>query len=85
MLYEHLNMEIIRTASIIYKLLRRRGRENREKHAEGLCFRLIKEARSVTINILSKKYFLFKSFVKIELSYVFTINMFSTTENCMEK
>ena len=32
-----------------------------------------------------KKYFLFKSFVKVELSYVFTINMFSTTENCMEK
>ena len=28
-------------------------------------------------------YFLFKSFVKIELSYVFTINMFSTAENCM--
>ena len=33
----------------------------------------------------SKKSFLFKSFVKIELSYVFTINMFSTAENCMEK
>ena len=32
-----------------------------------------------------KKYFLFKSFVKVELSYVFTINMFSTAENCMEK
>ena len=59
MLYGHINMEIIRTASIIYKLLRRRGRENREKHAEGLCFRLIKEARSVTINILSKKIFSF--------------------------
>ena len=25
---------------------------------------------------------LFKSFVKVELSYVFTINMFSTAENC---
>ena len=33
----------------------------------------------------SKKKILFKSFVKIELSYVFTINMFSTAENCMEK
>ena len=32
-----------------------------------------------------KKYFLFKSFVKIELSYVFTINLFSTAENGMEK
>ena len=27
-----------------------------------------------------KKYFLFKSFVKIELSYIFTINMVSTAE-----
>ena len=32
-----------------------------------------------------KKYFLFKSFVKIELSYIFTINMVSTAENCKEK
>ena len=30
--------------------------------------------------IFRKKYFLFKSFVKIELSYVFTINMFITVE-----
>ena len=36
------------------------------------------------MNIFRKKYFLFKSFVKIELSYVFTINMYSTAENCME-
>ena len=45
---------------------------------------LFKETRSVTMNIFSKKK-LFKSFVKIELSYVFTINMFSTAENCIEK
>ena len=45
----------------------------------------IKETRSVTMKIFRKKNFLFKSFVKIELSYVFTINMFSTAENCMEK
>ena len=32
-----------------------------------------------------KKSFLLKSFDKIELSYVFTINMFSAAENCMEK
>ena len=32
-----------------------------------------------------KKYFLFKSFVKLELSYIFTINMVSTAENCKEK
>ena len=45
-----------------------------------------KAAYSVTMNIFrKKKYFLFKSFVKVELSYVFTIKMFSTAENCMEK
>ena len=37
------------------------------------------------MNIFRKKYFLFKSFVKVELSYVFTVNMFSKAENCMEK
>ena len=40
----------------------------------------IKETRSVTMNIFRNFFFLFKSFVKIELSYVFTINMFSTAE-----
>ena len=30
-----------------------------------------------------KKSFLFKSFVKVELSYVFTIKMLSTAENYM--
>ena len=28
---------------------------------------------------------LFKSFVKVELSYVFTINLFTIAENCTEK
>ena len=37
------------------------------------------------MNIFEKKYFLFKSFEKIEFSYVFTINMFSAAENCKEK
>ena len=54
---------------------------NRIKHS-CLC---LKETRSVTMNIFRNISFLFKSFVKIELSYVFTINMFSTAENCMEK
>ena len=45
----------------------------------------VKETRSVTMNIFRKKKILFKSFVRIELSYVFTINMFFTVENCMEK
>ena len=30
-------------------------------------------------------YFLFKSFVKVELNYVFTINLFTMAENCAEK
>ena len=37
------------------------------------------------MKIFRKKYFLFKSFVKVELSYVVTINLISTAENCMEK
>ena len=44
------------------------------------------ETRSVTMNIIrKKKYFHFKSFVKIVLSYVITINMFSSAESCMEQ
>ena len=46
----------------------------------------IKETRSVTMNIFKKKkYFRLKSFVKIELIYISTLNMFSTAENCKEK
>ena len=45
----------------------------------------IKAAYSVTMKIFRKKYILLKSFVNIELSYVFTIKMFRTAENCMEK
>ena len=45
----------------------------------------VKAAYSVTLNIFQKKYFLFKSFVKVELSYVVTINLISTAKNCMEK
>ena len=36
------------------------------------------------MNIFRNIYFLFKSFVKEELSYVFTINLFSIVENCTE-
>ena len=46
---------------------------------------IFKETSSVTMNIFQKKKNLFKSFVKIELSYAFTINMFSTAESCMEQ
>ena len=41
-----------------------------------------KETRSVTMNIFrKKKYFLLKSFVKIEFSYVFTINILNYKRN----
>ena len=46
---------------------------------------ILKAAYSVTMNIFRKKKILFKSFVKVELSYVVTINLISTAENCMEK
>ena len=58
-------------------------RVDRSSH-QTFCL-YFKETRSVTMNIFEKKSFLFKSFVKIESSHVFTINMFSTAENCMEK
>ena len=43
-----------------------------------------KVAYSVTMNNFRKKKILFKSFEKVELSYVVTINLISTAENCME-
>ena len=47
---------------------------------------LIKETKSATMNIFRIfLYFLFKSFVKAELSYVFTINLVTIAENCTEK
>ena len=45
----------------------------------------LKETKSATMNIFRIFYFLFKSFVKVELSYVFTINLFTMAENCTEK
>ena len=45
----------------------------------------LKAAYSVTFDIFRKIYFLFKSFVKVELIYVFTINLFTIAENCTEK
>ena len=45
-----------------------------------------KETKSATMNIFRIFfYFLFKSFVKVELSYVFAINLFTIAENCTEK
>ena len=45
----------------------------------------LKETKSATMNIFRNFLFPFKSFVKVELSYVFTINLFAIAENCMEK
>ena len=51
-----------------------------------------KETKSATKHFSIFFYFLFKSFVKVELSYVFTINLFTIAvylftiaENCTEK
>ena len=46
---------------------------------------LLKETKPATMNIFPFFYFLFKSFVKVELSFVFTINLFTIAENCTEK
>ena len=53
----------------------------KSKYSFG-CF---KETKSATMNIFLKKYFLFKSFVKAELKYVLTINLFTIAEKCTEK
>ena len=44
------------------------------------CNPQIKVTNSAIMNIFRKKYFLFKSFVKIELNYAFIINLFTTAE-----
>ena len=43
-----------------------------------------KETKSATM-IIFRFVFLFKSIVKVELSYIFTINLFTIAENCTEK
>ena len=43
-------------------------------------FNYTKEAKSATMNIFRKKN-LFKAFVKVELSYVFTISIFTIAES----
>ena len=47
---------------------------------------IFKETKSATMSIFRFFfYFLLKSFVKIEISYVFTINLFTIVENCTER
>ena len=51
----------------------------RSKVTENAAF--FKETKSATMNIFRFFfYFLFKSFVKVEFSYVFTINLFTRAE-----
>ena len=45
----------------------------------------VKETKSATMNIFRNFYFVFKSFVKAELGYVFTMNLFIIAENCTGK
>ena len=45
----------------------------------------LKVTKSTIMNFFGKKKILFKSLVKIELSYAFTTNLFTAAENCMEK
>ena len=44
-----------------------------------------KETKPATMNFFRIFYFLFKSFVKVEFSYIFKINLFTRAENCTEK
>ena len=47
---------------------------------------IFKETKSATMNIFRFFfYFLFKSFVKVELRYAFTMNLLTIAENCTEK
>ena len=50
------------------------------------AWKCIKKTKSATMNIFRFFfYFLFKLFVKVELSYAFTINMFTIAGNCTKK
>ena len=44
-----------------------------------------KETKSATMNIFRKKFFSKNGVCKVELSHVFSINLFTIAENCMEK
>ena len=73
------------SAHILLNLLDELGKRDKMRGLPSILslFRnKFKEAKSATMKFFEIFYFLFKSFVKVELSYVFTINMF---ENCTEK
>ena len=58
---------------------------NKAKQKQEVQNRKLKETKSTTMNIFHFFYFVFKSLVKVELSYVFTINLLTIAENCTEK
>ena len=47
---------------------------------EWFCASQFKETKSATMNIFRFFLFVFKLFIKVELSYVFTINLFTKAE-----
>ena len=51
----------------------------------SILYMHLKETKSATMNIFRIFLFFFKLFVKVELSYVFTINLLTIAENCTEK
>ena len=53
-------------------------------HSRQQLIQTLKETKSATMNIF-RFFFLFKSFVKVELSYAFIINLFTIAENCTEE
>ena len=72
-----------------YNLLNELGKRDKMRGLPSILslFRNeFKETKSATMNIFRYYFsFLFKSFVKVELSYVITINLFTIAENCTEK
>ena len=59
--------------------------QTQERCALEIAAYVFKETKSATMNIFRFFNFLFKSFVKVELSYVFTINLITIAESCTEK
>ena len=58
----------------------------RKSVVAGSQMKRLNETKSATMNIFYFFFnFIFKAFVKVELSYVFTIKLFTIAENCTEK
>ena len=64
-------------------MIKKENLKKKSKNVHSCRLSLFKETKSATMNIFEKNYFLFKTFVKVDLSYVFTINLLTIAENCM--